>query len=88
MHTVRDILVQPSGVVVNALGEQLFTAPWPDGTVVAAKTGRGERVSWLVGHVEHGTRAWVFVSCVVGDKLPARASIDLAAASLRGAGVL
>jgi beta-lactamase class D len=59
-----------------------------EGTVVAAKTGRGERVSWLVGYIEHDARAWVFVSCVVGDKLPARASIDLAAVSLRSAGVL
>ena len=88
MRTVREILIQPPSVVVSALGEHPFAAPWPDGTVVGAKTGRGDDVSWLVGHVARKTRAWVFVSCLVGEKLDSQASIDLAATSLRAAHVL
>jgi beta-lactamase class D len=89
MNTVRAILVQPRGVVVNASGEHPFDAPWPDDAVVSAKTGGNEELSWLVGHVQRRSRAWVFVSCVVGPQpRGALAAIDLAAASLRGAGVL
>lgn len=88
MRSVREVLVQPPGVVVSAMGEHPFAAPWPEGTVVGAKTGRAEGVSWLVGHVERGTHAWVFVSCVVGEKLEVRSAIDLAATSLQAAHVL
>jgi beta-lactamase class D len=93
---VRRILVQPRNFVVNALGEQPFGGPWPEGTILSAKTGRakdasGEDVRWLVGHVERAGREWVFVSCVVGgpesDSSPS-AAIDLAASSLQSAGVL
>jgi beta-lactamase class D len=91
---VRRILIQPSNVVVSALGEQPFGGPWPEGTILSAKTGRakdasGQDVRWLVGHVERDGRAWVFVSCVVGDSdVSSSAAIDLAASSLRDAGVL
>ena len=89
MQTVRTILVQPRGVVVNALGEHPFVAPWPEGTVVSAKTGRADDVTWLVGHVERRHRAWVFVSCVIGpSERDPMAAINLAGASLREAGVL
>lgn len=89
MQTVRDILVQPNGVVVNAMGEHPFDAPWPEGTVVSAKTGREDGVVWLVGHVQRQARAWVFVSCVVGaSERDPLAAIHLAAESLRSAGVL
>jgi beta-lactamase class D len=94
MRTVKEILVQPTGHVVNALGEHPFAAPWPPGTVVSAKTGSGEdrsgaSVRWLVGHVARGPRAWIFVSCVAGgDNTPALAAVDQAAAALRDAGVL
>jgi len=88
MRIVREILVQPPGAVVNSAGEHPFAAPWPSGTVVSAKTGRGERVTWLVGHIKRQDRAWVFVSCVVGDDLQPLAAIDLAAASLRSEHVL
>lgn len=88
MKTVREILVQPPGVVVNAMGEHPFDAPWPDGAVVSAKTGRGEDVTWLVGHVRRESRAWVFVSNVTGDDVDPISAIDLAAGSLREAGVL
>lgn len=88
MRTVREILVQPDGVIVNATGEHAFSAPWPDGTVVSAKTGRGDDVAWLVGHVQRKSRAWVFVSCVTGTGLDPLVAVDLAARSLRSAGVL
>jgi beta-lactamase class D len=88
MRTVQEILVQPHGVIVNATGEHPFSAPWPDGTVVSAKTGRGDDVAWLVGHVQRQSRAWVFVSCVTGAGLDPLVAIDLAARSLRSAAVL
>jgi beta-lactamase class D len=89
MQTVRQILVQPNGLIVNATGEHPFAAPWPTGTTVRAKTGRGENVTWLVGHVERANRAWVFVSCVAApSERDPLAAIALAAASLRSAEVL
>lgn len=88
MQTVRAILVQPPGVVVNAFGEHPFDAPWPEGSVVSAKTGSADDVRWLVGHVERPHQTWVFVSCVTGEGLDPLAAIDLAAKSLRSARVL
>jgi beta-lactamase class D len=89
LRAVREMLVQPAGVVVNASGEHPFAAPWPAGAVVSGKTGSGDGLSWLVGHVQRETRAWVFVSCVVGPQGPyAVSAIDLAAAALREARVL
>jgi beta-lactamase class D len=94
MTSVRQILVQPRDRVVNALGEHPFAAPWPAEAVVSAKTGSatdraGRAVRWLVGHVQRGSRAWIFVSAVNGnDDLPALAAVDLAAKSLREEGVL
>lgn len=89
MKAVREMLVQPAGVVVNATGAHPFDAPWPEGAVVSAKTGRADDVSWLVGYVKRGNRAWVFVSCVLGPTEPdPMAAIDLAARSLRQTGVL
>lgn len=94
MAQVRAMLVQPSGRVTNARGEHAFAAPWPDGAVVSAKTGSvtdraGRGVRWLVGHVQRGDRAYVFVSCVVGaGDLDQNAAIDLAARELQAARVL
>jgi beta-lactamase class D len=91
---VREILVQPQGVVVNATGEHPFDAPWPTETVVSAKTGstsfdRDRAVRWIVGRVERDRHAWLFVSCVTGPAdLDAMAAVDLAARSLRKLGVL
>jgi beta-lactamase class D len=45
-------------------------------------------VRWLVGHLQRGDRAWVFVSCAGGDELDPMAAIELAARSLRDAHVL
>jgi beta-lactamase class D len=89
MRTVRGILIQPPGVVVNAAGEHPFAAPWPEGTVVSAKPGRGDDVTWLVGHVQRQNREWVFVSCVIGPtETDPLAAINLAAASLHEERVL
>jgi beta-lactamase class D len=77
-RTVLEILKQPEGRVVNAAGEHPMAAPWPPGTALYAKTGRGtdegRPVAWLVGRVVRGDRAWVFVSCVIGAEEP-RAAI-------------
>jgi beta-lactamase class D len=93
MKIVRDILVQPQGVVVNAAGEHPFSAPWPRGTVVSAKTGSGgdrpgQTVRWIIGHVRRGSRSWVFVSCVAGADPPTLAAVDLAARLLHARHVL
>jgi len=84
-RTVRGILVQPAGRIVNAAGEHSFAPTWPEGTTVYAKTGRGEEqgraVVWLVGRVERGERGWIFVSCVIGSE-EALAAVNLAAARL------
>jgi beta-lactamase class D len=90
---VRALLVQPAGVVVNAIGAHPFGQPWPAGTVVSAKTGSASEegrpdVRWLVGHVRRGSRSWIFVSNVVGDDLPPLSAVDLAAEALKKAGVL
>jgi beta-lactamase class D len=94
LEQLKAILVQPTGAVVNSMGEHPFDAPWPAGTVVSAKTGSatdasGKDVRWLVGHIKRGDHAYVFVSCVVGgEDLPGNAAIELAAKSLRSAKVL
>ena len=94
VRAVRDILVQPAGVVVNAVGQHPFDAPWPPNTVVSAKTGSasfdGNRgVRWLVGHVRRDRGTWIFVSCVAGPAdLDAMAAVELAARRLRAEHVL
>jgi beta-lactamase class D len=89
MRTVREILVQPPGVIVNALGEHPFDAPWSEGTVVGAKTGSSDNVTWLVGSVRRQSRSWVFVSCVIGPRAhDPLAAVHLAAESLRAEQVL
>ncbi len=93
-RAVRQILVQPEGKVVNALGEHAFAAPWPAGTTVSTKTGAaqqqdGTSVRWLVGEVRRGGRSWIFVSCVsASEDLPFDAAIALAARRLRETRVL
>jgi beta-lactamase class D len=94
MQVVRDILVQPANVIVNATGEHPFDAPWPPGTTVSAKSGstsfdQRRAVRWLVGRVERDRHAWIFVSCVTGPTdLDAMAAVNLAAAKLRANRVL
>jgi beta-lactamase class D len=84
-RAVKEILVQPKGRVVNAMGEHPFGEPWPEGTTLYAKTGRGTEqgrsVAWLVGRVVRGERAWIFVSRVIGAEDP-MAAVKLAASRL------
>jgi beta-lactamase class D len=88
--SVREVLRQPEGRVVNAMGEHSFGEPWPPGTTLFAKTGAaadgGRRVTWLVGRVERDGRGWLFVSCVVGSSEPL-AAVEQAARQLRTFGV-
>ena len=92
--TVRRILIQPKGVVVNATGEHPFAQPWPADAEVSAKTGAGPTaargtVRWLVGHIRRGTREWLFVSNVVSDgDVPAMAAVEQAERGLVAARVL
>jgi len=94
LETVERILVQPSGVVVNATGEHPFGGPWRSGVLVRAKTGAGRdraglEIRWVVGQVGRQGREWVFVSCVTDrEPLAPLAAIDLASRSLRESGVL
>jgi beta-lactamase class D len=93
MQVVREILIQPSGVITNASGEHAFAAPWPKDLVLSAKTGSGSfgdgrDVRWIVGHVRRASRSWMFVSCVTGDQTVAPlAAVELAASRLRAAKV-
>jgi beta-lactamase class D len=84
-RTVRQILVQPAGRIVNANGEHPLGKGWQAGTTVYAKTGRGadqgRAVVWLVGRVVRDDRAWTFVSCVIGSG-ESMAAVELAAARL------
>ena len=92
--TVKALIVQPRGVVVNAVGEHSFDAPWPADTTVSTKTGSaadrsGRGTRWLIGHIDKGGRKFVFVSCVIGPRdVEANAAIDLAAKALRETYVL
>jgi beta-lactamase class D len=94
LRRVREMLVQPANVVVNATGEHPFDAPWPAHTIVSAKTGstsfdNGRGVRWLIGRVQRDGQAWIFVSCATGAAdLDAMAAIDLAARALRARHVL
>ena len=94
MSIVREVLVQPYGMVVNASGEHTFGGTWPHDTTLRAKTGSGrdksgQQVRWLVGQVTRARRSWVFVSCVIGgDDTPPLAAVDLAAQALQREGVM
>lgn len=94
MTAVRQMLVQPSGVIVTAAGARTFVSPWPEGAVVSAQAGNtidrsGRHVRWLVGHVARDGRALLFISCVIGAAaLDDNAAIELAARSLRSTEVL
>jgi beta-lactamase class D len=94
MSTVKKLIVQPRGVVVNAFGEHAFDAPWPANTIVSTKTGSatdrsGRGTRWLIGHIDKGGRQLVFVACVIGPRdVAPNAAIDLAARALRETKVL
>lgn len=93
MDTVREILVQPRGQVVNSNGAHPF-GEWAPEVVLSAKTGSvtdrtGIEVRWLVGHVARGKRSWIFASLVTGPAgVPPLAAVQQAATALTRARVL
>jgi len=74
VETVKATLVMPAGRISNAAGIHDFSLNWPTGTRVRAKTGNGringERVSWLVGHLESVGNEYVFAARVRSSERP------------------
>jgi beta-lactamase class D len=80
---VKAALRMPPGRLENASGVHEFALAWPGPLVVRAKTGNttvaGERISWLVGHLESRGSQHVFVSRVrAAGVLPGTAGAELA----------
>ena len=87
VDAVKAAFTMPAGAITNATGTHPFDLKWPAPLVVRAKTGNatvaGERVSWVVGHVESGNRGWVFAARVRGGTgVPGQAGADLALRTL------
>jgi beta-lactamase class D len=84
---VKAAFLMPPAEITNASGTQPFALDWPPPLVVRAKTGNttinGERVSWVVGHLESRGRAYVFVARVRGREVPSnQAGAELALRTL------
>ena len=83
---VKEAFAMPPGAVTNATGTHPFAVRWPAPLLVRAKTGNatvaGERVSWIVGHVESARRGFVFVARARGPELSTLAGVELAVRSL------
>jgi beta-lactamase class D len=86
VDAVKAAFAMPDGVITNASGTHPFALTWTGPLVVRAKTGNatvaGERVSWVVGHVESGTRGYVFVARVRGSDFSNQAGAELALRTL------
>jgi beta-lactamase class D len=87
VDAVKAAFTMPAGAITNATGTHPFDLKWPSPLVVRAKTGNatvaGERVSWVVGHVESRNRGWVFVARVRGREVPSnQAGAELAVRTL------
>lgn len=83
VDAVKKALLTPPGRIENASGVHEFALAWPGPLVVRAKTGNttvaGERISWLVGHIESRNRRYAFVSRVrAHGALPGTAGAELA----------
>lgn len=74
VETVKATLLMPAGRISNAAGIHDFPLNWPTGTRVRAKTGNGringERVSWLVGHLESDGNEYIFAARVRSSDRP------------------
>lgn len=86
---VKAAFTMPTGAITNASGSHPFELTSRAPQVVRAKTGNttvsGERVSWVVGHVESLTREYVFVARVRdGLGLSNQAGVELALRTLNG----
>jgi beta-lactamase class D len=82
VDAVKRAFLMPSGKITNAAGSHDF-ALTSSPTVLHAKTGNtnvdGERVSWLIGHLEVKGRQYVFVSRKrARGALPGTAGLELA----------
>jgi beta-lactamase class D len=67
LTAVRSALEQKPGTVENARGVKVLDGTWPAGATLNAKTGAttiadGQAVSWLVGRLSTGGRAFIFAS--------------------------
>ena len=87
VDAVKAAFTMPAGAITNATGTHPFELKWPAPLIVRAKTGNatvaGERVSWVVGHVESGNRGWVFAARVRGGSaVPGQSGADLALRTL------
>jgi beta-lactamase class D len=86
VEVVKEAFAMPPGAVTNATGTHPFVLRWPVPLVVHAKTGNatvaGERVSWIVGHVESASRQFVFVARARGAELSTLAGVELALRAL------
>ena len=87
VDAVKAAFTMPAGAITNATGAHPFVLTWPAPLVVRAKTGNatvaGERVSWVVGHIESRGRGYVFVARVRGREVPSnQAGAELAARTL------
>jgi beta-lactamase class D len=83
VDAVKEAFRMPEGKITNASGVHDFGLRWGRGAVVRAKTGnatvKGERVSWLIGHIESAGRQYVFVGRVrARGSLPGTAGAELA----------
>lgn len=87
VDAVKAAFTMPAGAITNATGTHPFDLTWPAPLVVRAKTGNatlaGERVSWVVGHIESRGRGYAFVARVRGREVPSnQAGAELAARTL------
>jgi beta-lactamase class D len=87
VDVVKAAFLMPPREITNASGTHPFALDWPAPLVVRAKTGNatagGERVSWVVGHVESSGRGHVFVARVRGSQVPSnQAGAELALRTL------
>jgi beta-lactamase class D len=87
VDVVKAALRMPPGEITNASGTHPFALDWPPPLVIRAKTGNttinGERVSWVVGHLESRGRAYVFVARVRGREVTSnQAGAELARQTL------
>jgi beta-lactamase class D len=86
VDSVKAAFQMPAGSLTNASGTHPFRLAWPAPLVVRAKTGNttvdGERVSWVVGHVESRSRGYVFVARARGKDLSTLAGAELALRAL------
>ncbi len=91
IDAVMSALLMPPGTLLNAAGSHAFSLAWPGPVAVSAKTGNTrvgeESVSWVVGHIDHAGREFVFVARVrSAEVLPGTAGAELARRALDSLG--